>query len=276
MTTTINASTSSGLVNTADTSGILQLQTASTAAVTINASQLVGVGTNNPQYSLDVQATTGEQIARFRATTTTNQSYITVSNAGAMYVGLDNSTGSAITNSAYAPFIYSSTDAPMSFFTNGTRTVTFQQNGAVTLKGATQTSSGTGITFPATQSASSDANTLDDYEEGTWTPNQGAGLTVVGSFSSNGTYTKIGNIVSVQGQVSGSTSVAATSVGLICSNLPFTSINVTGSRGTGGAFNATGASPSITFGNNGATTVYVASSIAATAQIFFSIVYQTA
>ena len=31
-------------------------------------------------------------------------------------------------------------------------------------------SSGTGITFPATQSASSNANTLDDYEEGTWTP----------------------------------------------------------------------------------------------------------
>jgi len=39
MTTTINASTSSGLVNTADTSGILQLQTASTAALTIDASQ---------------------------------------------------------------------------------------------------------------------------------------------------------------------------------------------------------------------------------------------
>jgi hypothetical protein len=30
--------------------------------------------------------------------------------------------------------------------------------------------SGSGISFPATQSASSDANTLDDYEEGTWTP----------------------------------------------------------------------------------------------------------
>jgi len=39
MTTTINASTSAGLVNTADTSGILQLQTASTAALTIDASQ---------------------------------------------------------------------------------------------------------------------------------------------------------------------------------------------------------------------------------------------
>jgi hypothetical protein len=48
MTTTINASTSSGLVNTADTSGILQLQTASTAALTIDASQNVGIGTASP------------------------------------------------------------------------------------------------------------------------------------------------------------------------------------------------------------------------------------
>jgi hypothetical protein len=34
---------------------------------------------------------------------------------------------------------------------------------------ATPSASGSGITFPATQSASTNANTLDDYEEGTWT-----------------------------------------------------------------------------------------------------------
>jgi Chaperone of endosialidase len=39
MASTINASTSSGIVQTADTSGVLQLQTASTTALTINASQ---------------------------------------------------------------------------------------------------------------------------------------------------------------------------------------------------------------------------------------------
>jgi hypothetical protein len=36
--------------------------------------------------------------------------------------------------------------------------------------GATPSTSGAGITFPATQSASSNVNTLDDYEEGSWTP----------------------------------------------------------------------------------------------------------
>jgi hypothetical protein len=54
-----------------------------------------------------------------------------------------------------------------------------------------------GITFPATQSASSNANTLDDYEEGTFSP------TVIGDatagtvtyFGRVGKYTKIGNLV---------------------------------------------------------------------------------
>ncbi len=44
MVASINASTSAGVVTTADTSGILQLQTASTAALTIDASQNVGIG----------------------------------------------------------------------------------------------------------------------------------------------------------------------------------------------------------------------------------------
>jgi len=48
MTTTINASTSAGLVQTADTSGSLALQTAGTTAVTIDTSQNVGVGTTSP------------------------------------------------------------------------------------------------------------------------------------------------------------------------------------------------------------------------------------
>ena len=39
MAVTINASTSAGLVNTADTSGVLELQTAGTTAVTVDASQ---------------------------------------------------------------------------------------------------------------------------------------------------------------------------------------------------------------------------------------------
>ena len=56
MTTTINASNSGGggLVQTADASGVLALQTAGTTAVTIDASQNVGIGTSSPGVKLDV------------------------------------------------------------------------------------------------------------------------------------------------------------------------------------------------------------------------------
>ena len=57
--------------------------------------------------------------------------------------------------------------------------------------------SASGITFPATQSASSNANTLDDYEEGTFTPTiVGTSSAGTGTYSKQtGTYTKIGNRV---------------------------------------------------------------------------------
>jgi hypothetical protein len=92
----------------------------------------------------------------------------------------------------------------------------------ISVGNATPSTSGAGITFPATQSASTNANTLDDYEEGDWTPTQGAGLTVVGAFSSSGRYTKIGRQVFIEGVVTGGTSVAIPSVNAITiSSLPF-------------------------------------------------------
>ena len=54
-----------------------------------------------------------------------------------------------------------------------------------------------GITFPATQVAATDANTLDDYEEGNFTPViQGTTLAGTGTYTSQvGRYTKVGNLV---------------------------------------------------------------------------------
>jgi hypothetical protein len=91
---------------------------------------------------------------------------------------------------------------------------------------ATPSASGAGITFPATQSASTDANTLDDYEEGTWTPvNADVALT-----SSSGNYTKVGNLVTLGGDFFGGTT-GSTSRFLI-SGLPF-SISGTSKLNTG-------------------------------------------
>ena len=48
--------------------------------------------------------------------------------------------------------------------------------------------------FPATQSASSGANVLDDYEEGTWTPTDDSGASLSLTITS-AIYTKIGRMV---------------------------------------------------------------------------------
>lgn len=56
------------------------------------------------------------------------------------------------------------------------------------------------LKFPATQNASADANTLDDYEEGTFTPTLRFGGASVGmTFTTQaGRYTKIGRLVTIQ------------------------------------------------------------------------------
>ena len=65
------------------------------------------------------------------------------------------------------------------------------------LEGATS-AAGTGIAFPASVSLSSNANTLDDYEEGTWTPmisDNGDQVHTFSATSATGYYRKIGSLV---------------------------------------------------------------------------------
>jgi hypothetical protein len=91
-----------------------------------------------------------------------------------------------------------------------------------------------GITFPATQVASSDANTLDDYEEGTWTPAltfATPGTLALTYNLQSGIYTKIGRLVTVIFKVSFAAAgiIKGTASGnLSITGLPFTvgSVNV--------------------------------------------------
>jgi hypothetical protein len=80
------------------------------------------------------------------------------------------------------------------------------------------------IKFPATQNASANANTLDDYEEGTWTPVI-VNMTVVGAQTNSGKYTKIGNIVYFAAFVSAATSITW-SASAIIDGLPYVGLAV--------------------------------------------------
>jgi hypothetical protein len=80
-----------------------------------------------------------------------------------------------------------------------TQAMTLNANSALVLKGGNTSATGVGIAFPATQSASTDANTLDDYEEGTFTPTLtfGGGSTGITYNAQVGRYTKVGRLVTV-------------------------------------------------------------------------------
>jgi hypothetical protein len=122
------------------------------------------------------------------------------------------------------------TGYPITFYPAGAIAATFTTGGNLQLQknisvgNATPTTSGAGITFPATQSASTNANTLDDYEEGTWTPTfggSGSDPTGVSYGYQEGTYTKIGNRVFVEFFLSFTTFTGGASSFLI-RGLPFT------------------------------------------------------
>ena len=67
--------------------------------------------------------------------------------------------------------------------------------GTVVISGTTPTLNG--VTFPSTQIPSADANTLDDYEEGTFSPNPTPSAGSFTTVSSTGNYVKIGKQVTV-------------------------------------------------------------------------------
>ena len=85
-----------------------------------------------------------------------------------------------------------------------------------------QTLSLNGITFPATQVPSADANTLDDYEEGTWTATLTGGTTAPTTPITTviSAYIKIGKLVTVIFNFN-DVNTAGASGALIVTGLPF-------------------------------------------------------
>ena len=77
-----------------------------------------------------------------------------------------------------------------------------------------------GITFPASQSASGNPNTLDDYEEGTWTPTLPAGGTI--GDGAGCVYVKIGKCVYFNAYLSSISNIPNDSETFRVGGFPFT------------------------------------------------------
>jgi hypothetical protein len=144
-----------------------------------------------------------------------NTAWVTVGTLASTNLGLLASAGTltAALGSASTPSItftgdlntgiYSPGADQAAISTGGTERARIASTGELLVGTTTTTANGgklqvsNGVTFPATQVACTDVNTLDDYEEGTWTP------TVIGSATAgtatytvqSARYTKIGRLV---------------------------------------------------------------------------------
>jgi hypothetical protein len=116
---------------------------------------------------------------------------------------------------------------------------------------ATPSASGSGITFPATASRSSNVNTLDDYETGTWTPVVvfGSGSTGITYSIQTGVYQKVGGIVIANARVT-LTSKGSSTGTFSLTGWPFTPSSVVATGFYGQNFNITGAFQGYLFTNS--------------------------
>jgi len=215
--TTLSASTSvttpsvtnaGTLALSATGANIATISTNGSERLRVTSGGQVGVNTTSPvtytnYKGITLEDTTGSFV-HLRNTANTHQAEL----------GLNGGTGAA--------YLATYTSSLIQFLTNNVERARFPAAGGfqakttISVGDATPSNSGAGITFPATQSASTDANTLDDYEQGTWTPSVGGNAT----YSTQvGRYTKIGRMVYVQAVLTiGTLGTGATR---IVSGLPF-------------------------------------------------------
>jgi hypothetical protein len=125
-----------------------------------------------------------------------------------------------------------------------------QFNAGISVGGTGPASEGSGVKFPATQIASADANTLDDYEEGTWTPTISAGVTTPSYTVNSGRYVKVGVLVYINLYIQFNSVQTLNGSQLEISGLPFSAIAPSGGNpggpaitNCGSAFNSSATQP---------------------------------
>ena len=203
--------------------------------MTLDASGNLGVGTTSPGARIDSKITTPTANATaniLQGGDGTKTFNLFQTGSSYNYAGAYVNELWYYCNSSYAGMTFGSDGAvPIKFISNTLERVRIDSSGNLLVGVTTANANGgvlqlkSGITFPATAVAATDANTLDDYEEGTWTP--GFTGTVVGTLTTDGKYTKIGNIVYWTATITATTSTTAVADTAVVENFPFVGVSFT-------------------------------------------------
>jgi hypothetical protein len=158
--------------------------------------------------------------------------FIAATNTNANQLGFSNAANAA-------PHFYIGTPAVNTLqFANGSgvELARINSTGNIVLNGGNAGADGVGVTFPSTQVASTNANCLDDYEEGTYTPTvstTGGSITLSASYNTL-SYVKVGQLVTITGRVR--VSAVSSPTGSLSFTIPFNTSAGTQESGRGECF----------------------------------------
>ena len=252
--TATGALTVTGLV-TAGSASITGDLTVDTSTLKVDSTNnRVGINNATPGVALHLGTTSGTNKLAINTALTSGGD---IQLRRGAFIGFSNAADAA--NSEY---LFANGGA-LEFGINGSTAMTLNTSGNLAF------ATGKGIDFSAVTggTGTATANVLNDYEEGTWVPTQGAGLTVVGAFSSNGTYTKVGRLVTINGVVIGATSIAVAATSILCAGLPFSATNEATTTSVNASFTAS------SFCAINAANLYAVTSMVATTSIRFTATY---
>ena len=200
---------------TSPAANTIAFTTGGTEDMRIDSAGNIGIGTASPAYKLDVVGTINVPA---------DSSY-TLGAGADRYIKYRSGNGDILYSFSAGNFYQQSiTSSYHAWFTGNNERMRIDSNGLVTVASGQ-------IKFPASQNASADANTLDDYEEGTWTPTLtfAGGTTGITYSQQLGTYVKFGRLVWLNCRV------ALTAKGSSTGSARITGIPFGGAGGSGGS-----------------------------------------
>ena len=195
-----NLEVGTGVTIAAPSSNTYTVSTNGSERVRVDSSGNVGIGTDNPTKKLEIFTDSAVGYSTLPGNTATSNALLRLYNKNGTdstgvdnYVGIQFDVASGATSSAYLSYVRTGDNAGAFAFK--------ARNASSSYPEIARFRSAGGLAF---NGDTADANALDDYEEGTWTPVFGASTTdpVYGtSVDPYGRYTRVGNQVTCWGLI---------------------------------------------------------------------------